>query len=83
MVGSVDVAMSNQEDIRSGVNNTGAVYGGINLGNQSNIRNMPDWLTSRISTKPQATQVIDDPLNMVLIVSVLLIVGALVIKKVM
>lgn len=62
---------------------TGNTFGGINLGNQANVRNMPDWLANRISTKPQNDSIaLSDPLNMVLIASVFLVVGTLIIKKV-
>lgn len=61
---------------------SGNAIGGINLGNQSNIRNMPDWLAGRISTKPQAISPLSDPLNIALLGG-LLVVGVLIIKKVL
>lgn len=79
--GTYSASYSDQAQSSSAI--SGNTFGGINLGNQANVKNMPDWLANRISTKPQAeSMALSDPLNMVLIASALLIVGALIIKKV-
>lgn len=52
MVGSVDVAMSNQEDIRSSLSQQGQRIGGINIGDLAAARDLPNFLAER--GKPNA-----------------------------
>lgn len=60
---------------------SGNNFGGVNFGNSANTHAMPSFIADRLTNKPQAIAVTDNPLMLVIGVSALVIIGALVMRK--
>lgn len=60
---------------------TGNTFGGVNLGTMANKHETPDFIASRLTGKPQASSILNDPLMLAVGVGVVAIVGALIIRR--
>jgi hypothetical protein len=60
---------------------SGNTFGGVNLGTMANKHETPDFIASRLTGKPQASTMLNDPLVLVVGLSVVSIIGALIIRR--